>query len=218
MAEKSNKEGPRQTWALLVGLHDLIDREKWSLDRKAANKAIERPWAGADVILCRELPEEVDSSQTYLVSPYVVELTWLIKYLQAVCTPLRNFNTKYAFYGRLADAANRYMRERPVAQQNAKDLCFAVLRAAMKMLSAAEQGDFSSVRHEVQIKGIWIQLYPGADPSAAGLAVYRSSDTVSSLANERFEYQGKKYRIGETVERASGEDGAVNVAPYHEAT
>jgi|694.fasta_scaffold129852_2 hypothetical protein len=217
MSDKSRTDEATRTLALLVGLHDLIDREKWSLDRKAANKAMERPWGGADVIVCHELPEDVDSSQTYVVSPYVVELTWLIKYLQAVCTPLRNFGTKYAFYGRLADAANRYMRERPVAQQNAKDLCFSVLRAAMEMFSAAEQGNFSSVRHEVQIKGIWIQLHPGADPSAAGLAVYRSSDTVSSLASERFEYQGKTYRIGETVEGASGEDGAVNVAPYHEA-
>jgi len=91
-----------------------------------------------------------------------------------------------------------------------------VLRVAVEMRSAAETGSFSSVRHEVQIKGIWIQLHPGADPSAAGLAVYRSSDTVSSLANERFEYQGKTFRIGETLEGASGEEGAVNVAPYHQ--
>jgi hypothetical protein len=217
MSEKSNKQQFRQALSLLAGLHDLIDGEKWNLDRQAARKALDRPWAGADVIVCRELPEDVDSSQTYVVSPYVVELTWLIKYLQAVCSPLRNACNKYAFYGQLADAANRYLRERPAIQQNAKDICFAVVRAATEMLVAAEQGEFSSVRHEVQIKGVWVQLHPGAESSAAGLAVYRTSDTVSSLANERFEYQGKTYRMGKTVEGGSGEDGAVHVAPYHEA-
>jgi len=217
MAKKPNSKAYAAIRAMVRDVEDLIDGEKWSLDRKAAAKWKKRPWAGADVVICESLPAKPHPSHTYVVSPYFVELSWLIETLKAVCSDFINHLNKEAFYGRLADAANRYLGQRLSATHNPKDLCFAVVREAMRAVEDAARGELSGVRNEVQIKRIWVQLHPGAVKGAAGLATYWcSASSVSSLANEPFSFREKKYRIGEPTLLLPQMGLVMHMAEYHE--
>ena len=141
MARKPNSRAFAAIRALVRDVEDLIDGEKWSLDRKAAREWKENPWAGAGLILCEALPPDPDPDDTYVVSPYVVELSWLVDTLKKVCADFITYRNKEAFYGRLGDAANRYLGQRPPAEVNPKDLCFAVVREAMRVVEDADRGD-----------------------------------------------------------------------------
>lgn len=217
MAKKPNRKGFAAIRALVRDVEDLIDGEKWSLDRQAAAQWRECPWAGAGIVICASLPPRPDSSDTYVVSPYVVELSWLIDTLKHVCSGFIDYNNKEAFYGRLADAANRYLSQRQPVHHNAKDLCFAVVRESMRVVEEAERGELSAVRNEVRVKQIWVQLHPNETEDAAGMAVYWCpASRGASLANEEFVFQGKKYRIGETAELLPEDDRVLHIADYHE--
>lgn len=217
MAKKPNSKAYAAIRAMVRDVEDLIDGEKWSLDRKAAAKWAKRPWAGADTIICESLPPKPKASHTYVASPYVVELSWLIDTLQKVCSDFIDYGNKEAFYGRLADAANRYLSQRLSVYHNPKDLCFAVVREAMRMVDDAGRGELSPVRNEVQIKQIWVQLHPGAAKGAAGLAMYWCpASRGSSLANERFSFKGKTYCIGEPTVSLSQDGQVMHMVEYHE--
>jgi hypothetical protein len=217
MAKKPNSKGYAAIRALVRDIEDLIDGEKWSLDRKAAQEWKETPWAGAGLVICEQVPAVPEPQDTYVVSPYVVELSWLVDHLKNVCAAFVNYQNKEAFYGRLGDAANRYLSQRSPAHQNPKDLCFAVAREAMRVIEDADRGELSAVRNEVQIKQIWVQLHPGASDKAAGLAIYWCpSSRGSSLANEQFSFKGKTYRMGETTELMPQGGQVMHMAEYHE--
>ena len=218
MAKQSKNQKFANIRDLVRGVEDLIDGEKWLLDRVAASEWKMHPWAGAGTIVCERLPPDASPSKTYVASPYVVELSWLIESLKIACQGFVNYRNKDAFYGRLADAANRYLTQRAPSHLNAKDLCFAVTREAMRMVDEASTGEMSSVRNEVQVKRIWVQLHPGGSDEGAGLAVYSCpSSWRSSLANELFVFKSKSYRIGETTEQfLDAEDERVtHIAAYH---
>jgi hypothetical protein len=217
MAKKHNSPDYAAIRALVRDVEDLIDGEKWSLDQRAAERWTRRPWAGAKMMICESLPAEQDPSYTYVASPYVVELSWLIDALQKVCGDVIDYRNKEAFYGRLGDAANRYLSQRRSAHQNPKDLCFAVAREAMRIVDEADRGELSEVRNEVQIKQIWVQLHPGAAENAAGLAMYWCpSSRGSSLANEQFTFKGMTYRMGETTVLIPQGGEVMHMAEYHE--
>ena len=217
MAKKSRSKAYAAIRALVRDVEDLIDGEKWSLDRKAAGKWRKRPWAGADVVVCESLPAKPHSSRTYVASPYVVELSWLIDTLKGACSDVINYSNKEAFYGRLADAANRYLSQRLQVHRNPKDLCFAVVREAMRVVEEADRGELSGIRNEVRIKQIWVQLHPGASKSGAGLAVYWvPASRGSSLAAAAFSFNGKKYRIGESTQQIPRDEQVMHMAEYHE--
>jgi hypothetical protein len=217
MSKKPNSKAYAAIRAMVRDVEDLIDGEKWSLDRKAAATWSKRPWAGAGTVICESLPPKPKASHTYVVSTYVVELSWLIDTLQKLCSDLICYVNKEAFYGRLADAANRYLSQRLLIYQNPKDLCFAVVREAMRMVEEADRGDLSPVRNEVQVKQIWVQLHPGAAEGAAGLAIYWCPCTRgSSLANEQFYFKGKAFRMGETTELIPQDGQVTHMAEYHE--
>ncbi len=217
MPMKPNSRAYAAIRALVRDVEDLIDGEKWSLDRKAAHDWKETPWAGAGLVICEALPKDPSLQDTYVVSPYVVELSWLVDYLKNVCSAFVNYQNKNAFYGRLGDAANRYLSQRSIAHRNPKDLCFAVVREAMRVIEDADRGELSTVRNEVQIKQIWVQLHPGAAHKSAGLAIYWCpSSRGSSLANEQFSFRGKTYRVGETTELIPQDGQVMHMAEYHE--
>ncbi len=217
MAQQPQKTDYAAIRALVRDIEDLIDGEKWLLDRKAAQAWKERPWAGARLVICEALPPNHRQHYTYVVSPYVVELSWLVEYLKKLCSAFVNYENKEAFYGRLGDAANRYLSQRLPEYQNPKDLCFAVVREANRLIEDADRGELSPVRNEVQIKQIWVQLHPGAADNAAGLAMYWCpSSHGSSLANEQFLFRGKTYRMGETTEVIPKGGQVMHMAAYHE--
>jgi hypothetical protein len=218
MAKKPNSKTFAAIRAMLRDVEDLIDGGKWSLDRQAAQEWRKSPWAGAGVIICEALPNDLRSSYTYVVSPYVVELSWLIDTLKNVCSGFIDYSNKEAFYGRLADAANRYLSQRLPAYHNPKDLCFAVVREAMRVVEEADRGELSAVRNEVRIKQIWVQLHPGGSDSGAGLAVYWIPASLrTTLANEPFVFREKQYRVGESTEMIASGDEIMHMAAYHEA-
>jgi hypothetical protein len=218
MAKKPRSKAYAAIRALVRDTEDLIDGEKWSLDQKAAAKWRRRPWAGAGIVICESLPGDLRSSDTYVVSPYIVELSWLIDTLKSVCSKLIDYRNKEAFYGRLADAANRYLSQRLPVHHNSKDLCFAVVREAMRVVEEADRGELSGVRNEVRIKQRWVQLHPGASNTGAGLAVYWMPASLrASLANEPFVFQEKNYRIGESTELIPSGDEIMHMASYHES-
>jgi len=217
MADNPNNLDYAAIRALVRGVEDLIDGEKWALDRKAAQKWKKTPWAGAELVICDAPRADPKPHYTYVVSPYTVELSWLVDYLKNVCSAFVNYENKEAFYGRLGDAANRYMSQRSPVHHNPKDLCFAVIREALRIIEEADRGELSAVRNEVQIKQIWVQLHPGGSDKAAGLAIYWcSSSRGSSLANEHFSFKGKTYRMGETTELIPQEGEVMHMAEYHE--
>lgn len=219
MAKQSRNQKYRSIRDLVRGVEDLIDGEKWRLDKVAAQEWKEHPWAGAGTIICEQLPPDACPSNTYVASPYVVELSWLIESLKMACSDFVNYQNKDAFYGRLADAANRYLTQRAPGHVNAKDLCFAVTREAMRIVDEADRGEMSPVRNEVQVKRTWVQLHPGGSDEGAGLAIYSCPISLrSSLANKVFVFKGKSYRIGETTEQFPTLEGdrVTHMAVYHE--
>lgn len=170
------------------------------------------------MIVCESPPARRRSTDTHVVSPYVVELSWLIETLKDVCSGFIDSRNKDAFYGRLADAANRYLSQRLPAYHNPKDLCFAVVREAMRVVEEADRGELSPIRNEVRIKQIWVQLHPGVADTGAGLAIYWvPTSRRTSLANEPFVFKDKRYRMGESTELVPAGDEVMHMAAYHEA-
>ena len=93
------------------------------------------PWGGADVAIVSRLPELTDTPDFYppprfVVTRFARELSWLFKSLQIAFAGALDYETKYSFYGRLADAADRYTADGPVDTQTREGLISAVLREA----------------------------------------------------------------------------------------
>ena len=137
MWRKLDNAAHSNTQVMLRDVEDLIEGEKWTLDQGAAKRWKQSPWAGAGIIICESLPPQEKESCTYVASPYVVELSWVIDKLKIICSDFVDFTNKHAFYGRLADAANTYLTSRSPDQQNPKNLCRVVLQEAMRCVEEA---------------------------------------------------------------------------------
>ena len=204
--------------AMVRDLEDLVDGEKWTLDTKACAAWKKRPWAGAGTVICDKPPKTPNPDHTYVVSPYVVELSWLFDYLKILCSEFVDFTNKDAFYGRLGDAANRYLSARSSRFHNPQDLCFAVLREAERIVEEASCGQLSGDRNGVEIKRVWVQLHPGGSDKGAGLAVYFLPPRSSvSLLNQKFIFKGATYRMGEVLEKGPTAKGILHMAVYYDA-
>lgn len=106
-----------------------------------------RPWGGADVVISfRARPGDGKSSfypaPRMVYTAYTLELSWLFESLRdsfAIESLLDGCN-KIEFYGRLANAANAYLRKG--AEITAPGLCGAVLDEAVKMYGEMKNHTF----------------------------------------------------------------------------
>jgi len=207
---------------LLRSLEDLVDAERWDLDAGRLAEWRDRPWAGADVVVCAEAPagcdggDGGDGGDTVVVTPFPGELSWLIDYLQQVFGGLVDFRNKYAFYGRLADAAIHYHATREDRFENPKDLCFAVLREAARILDEEERGGFAD-RDTVLLRGVEVQLsYDGAT-GGTHMALWRHPvGEPVDLEGTVFAHRGANWRMGPVMHRAGGDGAVTCIAEFRE--
>ena len=52
MTDSNDRQDCREIRAMLRDLEDLVEGQKWNLDAAAIAAWRERPWAGADVVIC----------------------------------------------------------------------------------------------------------------------------------------------------------------------
>lgn len=107
----------------------------------------EREWGGAGVIITassRADDSGAGGSRDILVlTEHSLELSWCFEQLRdAFCSEDRlDYSSKYAFFGRLAEAANRCLRAHP--QASANELCSAVVQEAFAIYDEMERGAFA---------------------------------------------------------------------------
>ena len=106
-----------------------------------------RAWGGADVVITTRPTTPRDSESFYppprnVVTPSALELSWLFERLRDIFSPVLDGTSKIEFYGRLANAANRYLAKVDVVVQNPQDLLLAVAHEAHSILDEMKEGDF----------------------------------------------------------------------------
>lgn len=103
-------------------------------------------WGGADVVITPEPPKPSGGGfypdPRYVVTRYALELSWLFESLRDIFSPILDGASKIEFYGRLANAANRYLSKVADDSQSTQDLLFAVAHEAFAVLDETEEGDF----------------------------------------------------------------------------
>lgn len=96
-----------------------------------------RDWGGAGVLIGPP-PRPVPATEGFYPDPdYVAtknhrELSWLFEQLRDLFNPYVDFVNKFEFYGRLADAANRFIAKN--GDESKRDILRAVLHEADSML------------------------------------------------------------------------------------
>lgn len=105
-------------------------------------------WVGADVRIISNPKEIPDESGYYgykrpLITIYNLEVSWLFERLRNTFYDYGYVSggNKYEFFGRLANAAIRYIHESP-EDLSAHDLLLAVLRESYEILQELESGKF----------------------------------------------------------------------------
>lgn len=88
-------------------------------------------WDGADVVITDMPPNLMENPSFYpakrkVVTSFVRELNWLFVSLGDVFGTAVDFHSKPAFYGQLADAADRYLTSNSRDSHTAKGLLTAV--------------------------------------------------------------------------------------------
>ena len=214
MAKRNRSRALSAILSLLRDLEDLVDSERWNLDAGALAAWQEEPWGGADVVIRSNASGNLTDGDTLVVTPFSGELSWLFEYLSQICGGILDFRNKYDFYGRLADAANKYHATREASVLHPKDLCFAVLREATRMVDEERRGGFVT-RNTVTLRGVTVLLYPGAAHGGSGLAVYSHSvDAPVDLAGVPFIHQVQRFRMRHVIQRVGGEASVTCLADY----
>ena len=121
-----------------------------ALDRTVAEARFgrTREWGGADVVVSRKPPEPHDGSDFYPKPRYVItnysrELSWLFEELWKPELRVIFGTVKEEFFGRLANAANRYLNR--TGNPTLRDLLGAVVHEAYVCLEAVEDGTFRAL-------------------------------------------------------------------------
>lgn len=104
-------------------------------------------WGGADVVIALQETKKTDSdgfypAPRYVVTEFTFELSWLFESLRDIFydANLLDNCAKIEFFGRLANAANRYLfREKLIT---AKGLLVAVLHEGYAILDEINEGSF----------------------------------------------------------------------------
>jgi len=125
--------------AILDGLIDLRGQIRQGLAGGA-----ERLWRGADVVIAEEPPEPSGGGffpePRAVVTPYAHQLSGLFESLRDLFSPVLDGNTKIEFYGRLANAANRFIAAH--GNDDLRGLLEAVVEEAARILDEMSNGTF----------------------------------------------------------------------------
>jgi len=105
-----------------------------------------RAWQGANVIITDKPieptpPEPSSGGPRVVVSIYHLELSWLFEQLRDAYYSHIDHASKIEFYGRLANAANRFLRSWE-KEENVRLLLLAVLHEAFTMLREMKEDSF----------------------------------------------------------------------------
>lgn len=119
------------------------------LERELAGNQILRAseeWGGAYVIITKRRPPKSRGSfrpdARYVVTKYSLELSWVFECLRDAFYAEKRVDgaSKFEFFGRLANAANRYLQRSD--NPTARCLCAAVLHEAFAIYEEMETGEF----------------------------------------------------------------------------
>lgn len=105
------------------------------------------PWRGADVVIA-ETPLPLQNDGFYppprvVVTPFFLELSWLFESLRDVFAGAIDGTSKIEFYGRLANAANHYLKREVPHARTPSDLLLAVTHEAHAIRDQMEDGEFN---------------------------------------------------------------------------
>jgi hypothetical protein len=126
-------------------------------------------WQGADVVITDQ-PAQPPRETGFYPPPRTVftvharKLSWLFENLADTFMPFLDGASKIEFFGRLANAANRYLDAVPASKHSAPDLLLAVLHEAHAIRDEMEEGAF---KHLVIAPGnaIWDDLVERGESS-----------------------------------------------------
>jgi hypothetical protein len=106
-----------------------------------------KEWGGADVVISRRHPPKMTQQgfypePRYVVTDYALELSWLFVALRDAFYAEERLDgcSKIEFFGRLANAANRYLTRTP--NPTAHHLCAAVLHEGFAIYDEMEEKAF----------------------------------------------------------------------------
>ncbi|SRR6266545_3676654 len=99
------------------------------------------PWGGADVCIRTKPARSSGGSSFYpdkrfVVTRFTPELSWLFESLRNAFGATIDFSNKIEFYGRLSDAADRYLAREPANVQTLNGLLSEVVSEARLMADA----------------------------------------------------------------------------------
>ena len=120
--------------------------KKTENDLEATRLKRTREWGGADVVITRKKPEKTGGGfypePRYVITKYAFELSWLFEALRNAfyAESLLDGCSKIEFFGRLANAANRFLSKS--TQITAHTLCAAVLHEAFAIYEEIMDGEF----------------------------------------------------------------------------
>lgn len=100
-------------------------------------------WVEHDVVITSKRPLVADPfgfrpTNRYVITEYPWELSWLFTRIAEAFGPAVGIRSQYVFFGRLADAANRYLHANPGPQSDCKELLLKVLDEADGLASEIE--------------------------------------------------------------------------------
>ncbi len=110
-------------------------------------KFTEPHFGGADIQITNDpsLPNKPNKgSLTFVITKYADQLSWLLCQLRDIFynANLVDYRNKYAFFGKLADAANLYQKKLK-GDENGSDLLKAVVNEAIQILPDFVRGPYS---------------------------------------------------------------------------
>lgn len=129
----------------MSSLTDAIDRIAATVRRGEAGT--EKPWAGAEVIICGQAPKTSNSGDSrpgarYVETKFVGELSWLFNRLAEIFRNDRGYGGwKEEFFGRLGNVTTKY--QAAVKDASSLKVLEAVLHEAYAM--AEEIADYGSI-------------------------------------------------------------------------
>lgn len=118
----------------------MISQEVMSLREKVIDKNFthsrKKLFEGADVIITHASdPIEPDDGDIVVKTAHAHRLSALIFTLKDIFSTKIDYLNKYAFYGRLAEAANKYLKENP----DDEGILLATLDEALDMAAEVEK-------------------------------------------------------------------------------